>query len=121
MKVGQNIRKIRELKGLSQEFMASKLDISQSAYSDLENNKTQLSTERLSKVAHLLDVSINDVINFSDKNVFKNTFNENSKGFFNVEQVILESFDNERIAYKDQIEHLKNEITFLRGLIETKQ
>ena len=37
--IGINIRKIRELKGLSQEYMASQLSLSQRAYSKLESGK----------------------------------------------------------------------------------
>ena len=40
--IGEKIRKIRTLKGLSQDYMAEKLKISQPAYSDIENNKTKV-------------------------------------------------------------------------------
>lgn len=41
--LGLNIRKIRELKDFSQQYIADKLSISQSSYSDIENGKVLLS------------------------------------------------------------------------------
>lgn len=120
MKLGYNIKKIRELKNISQEYMANNLKISQSSYSDLENNKTKLSTERLEKIAELLEINLNELFNFSDKNVFNNTFKEASKGIFNidVEKVILESFEFERVAYKENIKQMSEQIEYLKGIIQ---
>lgn len=47
MQVGHKIKRIRELKGLSQAEVAKKLFISQRAYSDIENDKTKLDLDRL--------------------------------------------------------------------------
>ena len=35
--IGDKIRKVRELKGFTQDFMAGKLEMSQRAYSKIEN------------------------------------------------------------------------------------
>lgn len=56
--IGNRIKRIREYRSYSQEFMASELQISQSAYSDLENNKTKLNLERMTKIAEILDIDI---------------------------------------------------------------
>lgn len=47
--LGNKIRKIRTLKGYSQEYISDKLKISQSAYSDIETNKSKLDIIRLSR------------------------------------------------------------------------
>ena len=44
------IRRIREAKDYKQEFMAAKLNISQRAYSSIENGQTQLTVERLFEI-----------------------------------------------------------------------
>lgn len=67
MKVGEKIRKIRTLKGLSQDFVAEKLNISQVAYSDIENNKTKLSLERLEEISTIFKIPLNDIISFDEK------------------------------------------------------
>jgi len=41
MQIGNKIKRIRELKGLSQADVAEKLHISQRAYSDIENDKPE--------------------------------------------------------------------------------
>lgn len=40
--IGIKIRKIRELKGFSQEYMANNLGITQRAYGKLENQETKI-------------------------------------------------------------------------------
>jgi len=36
MKIGEKLRKIREMKGISQEFLATKMDIQPQAYGKIE-------------------------------------------------------------------------------------
>jgi transcriptional regulator with XRE-family HTH domain len=67
---GTNIRKIRELKNIGQQYMAEKLGISQSSYSDIENNRTKITSDKLDKIAQILSVSIDDIKNFSESVIF---------------------------------------------------
>ena len=48
------IKTYRKDKGYSQEYMAFKLDISQAAYTNLENQTSKLSVERLIQIAEIL-------------------------------------------------------------------
>jgi transcriptional regulator with XRE-family HTH domain len=67
MKVGDKIRDLRTLKKLSQENMATMLDMSLGAYGDIERNKKKdLTLARLEQIAHVLGVSVLDILNFSD-------------------------------------------------------
>lgn len=59
-KIGFNIRKIRESKGFSQDYMANVLDISQASYARLENEDTKVTVDRLYKIAEVLDTNIID-------------------------------------------------------------
>lgn len=59
---GAKIRMIRELRGFSQEHIATKLGIAQTAYSRIENNQTKLSSEILEKLAKELGVSPIDIL-----------------------------------------------------------
>ncbi len=118
MLIGEKIRKIRTLKGFSQDYVSEQLSISQVAYSDIENNKTKLSVDRLSTICTVFDIDIKDLLTFDDKHIFNNTFKDTSKGFFSVEKVINESFENERKAYLNQIQFLKDEILFLRKKLD---
>lgn len=51
MEFGQKIRKLRELRNYSQEFMASRLGISQEAFSKIETGQTQMNLLRMEKIA----------------------------------------------------------------------
>ncbi|MDR4893412.1 MULTISPECIES: helix-turn-helix domain-containing protein [Chryseobacterium] len=68
MKVcGQNIRKIRRSKDLTQEYMAFEMGISQKAYSDIENSKVKINLEILTKISDILDIKPSDICSISHK------------------------------------------------------
>jgi len=56
MRVIQKLRLLRRKKEYSQEYMAFMLNISQNAYSRLENGKTPLTINRLFEICDLLKV-----------------------------------------------------------------
>lgn len=56
--LGQRIRQAREKRGLSQEELASALNLGQRAISELENGKRRLPVTDVPKLAQVLDVSI---------------------------------------------------------------
>lgn len=68
MKVcGQNIRKIRRSKDLTQEYMAFEMGISQKAYSDIENSKVKINLDILTKISDILDIKPSDICSISHK------------------------------------------------------
>ncbi|EFK36395.1 Predicted transcriptional regulator [Chryseobacterium gleum] len=68
MKVcGQNIRKIRRSKDLTQEYMAFEMGISQKAYSDIENSKVKINLEILTKISDILEIRPSDICSISHK------------------------------------------------------
>lgn len=54
--VAINIRKIRESKDYTQDYLAIKLAISQNAYSKIELGYTKITVERLFQIAQILEV-----------------------------------------------------------------
>ncbi len=58
MNIPNTIKTYREFRKYKQEFMAEKLDMSQSAYSALETTGKGLTVPRLEIIAELLDVPI---------------------------------------------------------------
>ncbi|MDO5607878.1 MAG: helix-turn-helix transcriptional regulator [Capnocytophaga sp.] len=111
----ENIRKTREQKNYTQEFMAESLDISQRAYSSIESGKTQLTVDRLFEISKTLQTSVSELLGLDNSNVYTNNFNNNgtkNTGTLVFHKENLEEIKNlyERIiAIKDE------EITFLRG------
>ena len=55
-----DINKIKERRkalGYSQDYVAMRLDITQKAYSDIENGKTKMKTETLDLLAEILEIT----------------------------------------------------------------
>ena len=60
--VGKNIRKIRVLKGLTQEELAEKLGVTRQALSDWERDKTQPDVDTLQKMSQILEVTVEEIL-----------------------------------------------------------
>ncbi len=77
--VYENIRKIRELKGLTREYVAAELKMSSSGYGKIERGEVDLTISRLFKIAEVLNVSPSSIlfldISFLFNNHFQNTTN----------------------------------------------
>ena len=56
------IRKLREAKGFSQDYMARKLGITQSAYCKLESNNKKINFENINKITAALGVDIVEMV-----------------------------------------------------------
>lgn len=63
VKIGNTIRKLRKIKGLSQKEMADLCGIAYSTYSNYENNNREPNQEVLQRIADNLDITIPDLIN----------------------------------------------------------
>lgn len=59
---GSVIRKYRELRNYSQDYVARKMGISQNAYSKIENNITQLTVNHIKQISQVLEVSMMDLL-----------------------------------------------------------
>jgi transcriptional regulator with XRE-family HTH domain len=59
---GLVIKKYRELRNYSQKYVASKMGMSQNAYSKIENNITQLTVHHVKELSKILDVPITDLL-----------------------------------------------------------
>ncbi len=59
---GTTIRKFREYRNYSQDYVAKKMGISQNAYSKIENNITQLTVNHVKIISKVLDVPLMDLL-----------------------------------------------------------
>jgi len=60
--VAGNIRKIREYRNYTQDYLAAKLSISQNAYSKIELGYSKITLDRLFQIAIILDVAVMQLI-----------------------------------------------------------
>ncbi len=75
MKIGDNIREIREKeKKLKQEDVAKSLGITTKAYSNIENNVSDITLTRLYELADIFGVAPEYILNYREKSTFTNHF-----------------------------------------------
>ncbi len=71
MNISKNIRKIRELKGFSQQYVANVLGMSQRHLSRLENDETPIKLSTLNRICRILDVSFETLLSFDERVLFQ--------------------------------------------------
>ncbi len=116
-------KKIRELKNLKQEYVATQLGISQQQYSEIERNKVDIKESRLREIAQILEVKPEDILTFDDRQVFNIFENQNStvNGTFiqNSDQNVTDKLIQQHKEYLNEIIKIKDEeIALLKSLIE---
>jgi len=114
MNIGDKIRKVRELKGYKQEYVADKLGLSVTAYGNIERNDASITFDRLEEIAAILEVAVQDILNIPEQLNIQTISNSNNVGFnhtFNDNRVCSES---EAAAYKQTIEILQKEVEHLK-------
>jgi transcriptional regulator with XRE-family HTH domain len=115
--IGEKIRQIRDLKGLSQEYISGKLGISQRAYSKIERNEIKIDWEKITEISKIFEIDPMELISFDDNLIFNNCTQSgkfvNSQANFNVPEKLIEQ-------YESRINSLEKELDFLRELIKQK-
>ena len=115
--IGIKIRKIRELKNYTQEYMAQQLGIAQNSYSRYENPETDVKSELLKQIAEILEVTPEQIQGFDEK-IILNNYAENNFG-----QNYCSTINNYQIdskiekLYEDQIALLKKQNQLLEAQI----
>lgn len=68
--IGEKIRKIRNIRGYSQEYMGTRLSMSQNNYSRIELDQINLTLRTLEDIAAVLEVSTQEILNFNESKLF---------------------------------------------------
>lgn len=72
MKIGDNLKKLRESKGLTQQDMADLMHTHRTGYSKMENNQQDIPVDKLVFVAKHFGIAVDDIIFFNEKNNIPN-------------------------------------------------
>lgn len=83
IQVGEQIRKIRRSKDLSQEFVASKLGVSQNYVQKVESNKVKMSLDKLEQFAEVLEVEVGELLP-SSRTEFHNCVNSGNFNHYHI-------------------------------------
>jgi transcriptional regulator with XRE-family HTH domain len=122
--IGRKISRVRELRGLKQEFLASELGISQQAVSKMEQSE-HIEREVLERVAKVLDVPAEGILNFDENSVIQNIQNnyDNSTGTanfsctFNPLDKLMEAIEENRKLYERLLASEREKVELLKGKI----
>ena len=68
MKLGDNLKKLRETKGLTQQEMAELIHTHRTGYSKMENNQQEIPVDCLILIAKNFGMTVDDIIYFDEKN-----------------------------------------------------
>jgi transcriptional regulator with XRE-family HTH domain len=116
LRLGYKIKKIREFKNVTQKQIADALGITQSAYSKIEMGETEIPYSRLEKISTVLGVKPEEIISFNEHMIFNVMNNQNGGNLFgNITYTIS---DVERKLFEQQIDFLKEELAYMKKLLE---
>jgi transcriptional regulator with XRE-family HTH domain len=110
--IGQRIKKLREEKGITQETMAQQLDVTQSNYGRLEKDDRRLNVVKLLKIVRILNVNISYIFNEVISEIKEEEISSFSNANKEVYDILVESL-------RAEIQHLKDEISFLRAMVRS--
>ena len=106
----ENIKKFRELKNITRDELADKLEMSLSGYSKLERGEVEITLTKLYRIADILEISVSQILNFDASQIF------NIKDYVVANVDIESQTNNYTDIYKDkyikmleaELERLKN-------------
>lgn len=120
VEVRNRIRKIRQLREYSQEYMGEQLGITQKGYSAIETGETTLTIERLSEIAKVLEIDMTALLAFDEKMLLFNHADQ-SGGFYGAFYGNISSGEiQEKYIQKleDDVKYLKKQIEKLHKIID---
>ena len=121
--IGYKIGRIRELRGLKQEFMAHELKVSQQTVSKIEQSET-VDEELLEQISKILGVSTEGIKNFNEEAVFNYIQNNyegasgNYSGLYNCQfnplDMLIEAFEENKKLYERLLASEREKIELLK-------
>jgi transcriptional regulator with XRE-family HTH domain len=111
-KIGTNLKKMRELKSLSRQYVADNVGLSLKTYSSIENDIVSPDVKTLEKLAETFNVSLVKFFDFDDK-IILNNYGKHVDNLYNyVNQSGMDKAEKE--LYEKNIASLKEENDYLK-------
>ena len=118
------IKIMRETQGYSQEYVATKLNLSQQAYSNLEKNPDNVSIKRIKELAEILSVPLTSIIGEEDTYIQQNFQQQGGQAstVMNVQnnEHVKEIYERYVKDLKEEIQQLRSQLEFMQGLVKRK-
>lgn len=129
MDIHEKIKKMRMLKGWSQEEFAEKLNLSSNGYAKIERGERSMNLERLQQIANALNIELLQLLDLDEKNVFTNVIVDNGSTANNFAEGSIVLSETQCVhklekaslllAERDkEIAYLKNENKHLQEIID---
>jgi transcriptional regulator with XRE-family HTH domain len=128
MSVHEKIRLVREAKGLTQEQVAEKLQMSKNGYGDIERGDSDIKLSKLEKIAELFEIQLSELVDLSEQGKLNVNFacQRNNKHHQNniyvgsnaaelKEQLLINELQQKELTMKD------TEITYLKKMLEMSE
>lgn len=131
-KVGKVIKKLRELRGLTQEEMAERLSMTTNGYAQIERDVGNPNLPKIEKIAQVFDMTVVEFLDFCENGATFYISSENqqsgdnhAKNYYifgkNGDDLLLSELEKSELIIQHKDELLKqkdNEIAALRELID---
>lgn len=128
--IGRKISRIRELRGIKQEYLAVELGVSQQSISRMESSEV-VEDELLERVAKILGVPVEGIKNFSEETVFNfisNTVNNNDNATgnslynyyptFNPIDKLMQALEENKSLYERLLKSEQEKVELLKQQIK---
>ena len=122
--VANKIRNLRKAKGYSQEEVAERLSISQSAYARIERGESHSWAAHLEKLSEIFEVKPEELLS-DDSNNFNNQEQKGGMAFQfvgtintinSLSEKLIEQYEVRIAELKEEVTSLKEEIKLLKSL-----
>jgi len=112
--LGRKISRIRDIRGIKQDFLANALGVSQQTISKIEQSE-EVEDSTLEKIAKVLGVSPEGIKNFNEESLINNinssydnsTFNVHNHCTFNPLDKVVELYERLLASEREKVELLK--------------
>ena len=120
---GRNIKRFRDILGVKQEALAAELNMTQQAFSDLEQ-KEQIDEKTLNKVAAVLQIPVEALKNMTDEaavNIVANTFNSHDTSTSISYYPIFNPIDKVVELYERMLKAEQEKVSLLQEALRDKK
>lgn len=106
------IKKVRELRGYSQQYMGDELILSTRAYSKIETGETQLTIKRVNQISEILEIDALELLGFDHLQIFNNAESANiNSGYPHIYEKLIAQYERHIKSLEEQIQLLKSQIS----------
>ncbi|WP_448635426.1 helix-turn-helix domain-containing protein [Pedobacter panaciterrae] len=122
LSIGRKIEKIRKLRDISQETLATRLNMTRQGISKLERSET-IDDEKLDQVAEALGVTANAIKDFNQEAAINNNFYDQNNSVINYQvnnplDFAMSIVEENKRLYQQLIQSEKEKVEMLQKLLE---